>query len=193
MISVGLTGGIACGKSTVAAILRGRGLPVLDLDVVAREVVAPGTPGLAEVAARWPHVVREGVLDRKALGTIVVADPAAKAALEAITHPRIWALMEAWLSAQPAPIAFVEAALMVETGSWRRYDRLWVVSCAPEIQRRRLAEREGFDAATVDRWIAAQMPLAEKEKAADVVIRNDGDREELEERVAEALRREDVG
>lgn len=187
MITVGLTGGIACGKSTAAAILREQGFPVLDLDVVAREVVAPGTPGLTEIAARWPNVVREGVLDRKALGAIVVVDAGAKAALEAIAHPRIWQRMEEWMTAQSAAMVFVEAALMVETGSWRRYDQLWVVSCSPDVQRARLAAREGFDAATVERWIAAQMPLGEKEKVADVVIRNDGDREELARQIAEAL------
>ena len=176
MRTVGLTGGIACGKSTVAALLRARGVPVLDLDQVAREVVAPGEPALAEIAARWPSAVVGGALDRKALGALVVADPAAKRALEAITHPRIWERMERWLQARAdegAPVAVVEAALMVETGSYRRYDTLVVVSCAPAIQRARLAAREGYDAATVERWLAAQMPLAEKEAVADRVIHND--------------------
>ncbi len=176
MRTVGLTGGIACGKSTVAALLRARGVPVLDLDQVARDVVAPGEPALAEIAERWPSVVRDGALDRKALGAIVVADPDAKRALEAMTHPRIWERMERWLAARAAegtPIAAVEAALMVETGSWRRYDAVLVVSCSPEVQRARLAAREGYDAATVERWLAAQMPLAEKEQVATVVVRND--------------------
>jgi dephospho-CoA kinase len=178
MRTVGLTGGIACGKSTVAALLRARGVPVLDLDQVSREVVAPGEPALAEIAARWPHVARDGALDRKALGAVIVADPEAKRALEAITHPRIWARMEDWLAARAAehtPVVAVEAALMVETGSWRRYDALLVVSCSPDVQRARLAAREGYDAATVDRWLSAQMPLADKERVATAVVRNDGD------------------
>lgn len=179
MITVGLTGGIACGKSTVAAILRGLGVPVLDLDDVARCVLAPGSDALAEVAARWPEVVRGGILDRKALGAIVVADPDARRGLEAITHPRIWAASEAWLAAQNAPAAVIEAALMVETGSYRRYDKLLVVSCLPATQRARLAAREGYDAATVDRWLAAQLPLHEKERVADAIIRNDGAEAEL--------------
>lgn len=179
MISVGLTGGIACGKSTVARMLARRGVPVLDLDQVAREVVAPGEPALAEIAARWPEVVREGVLDRKALGAKLVADPAVKRELEAITHPRIWERMERWMAEQQAPAVVIEAALMVETGSWRRYDRLLVVSCSPALQRARLAAREGYDAATVERWVATQVPLAEKERLADVVIHNDGDEAEL--------------
>lgn len=179
MITVGLTGGIACGKSTVAALLAEAGVPVLDLDQVSREVVAPGTDGLAEIARRWPTVVRDGALDRKALGALVVADPAARRELEAITHPRIWAAMEAWLAGQTAPAVVVEAALMVETGSWRRYDKLLVVTCAPETQRRRLAAREGYDAATVEQWLAAQLPLAEKERLATAVIRNDAGPAEL--------------
>jgi len=176
MRTVGLTGGIACGKSTVAGLLRARGVPVLDLDQVARDVVAPGEPALAEIAAAWPQVVVDGRLDRKALGAVVMSDPDARRTLEGFTHPRIWERMEAWLSARAsegASVAAVEAALMVETGSYRRYDKLLVVSCAPAVQRARLAAREGYDPVTVERWLAAQMPLADKEAVADVVIHND--------------------
>ncbi|MSP56470.1 MAG: dephospho-CoA kinase [Myxococcales bacterium] len=182
MRTVGLTGGIASGKSTVARLLAARGVPVLDLDRVSRGVVAEGEPALAEIAARWPGVVRDGVLDRKALGERIVADPAARRELEAITHPLIWARTEAWLGEQAragADVAVVEAALMVETGSYRRYDALIVVACAPEVQRRRLAAREGYDAATADGWLAAQMPLEQKVAVADVVIWNNGGQAEL--------------
>ncbi len=182
--TIGLTGGIACGKSTVAAILRDRGVPVLDLDQVARQIVEPGQPALAEIAARWPEVVAEGRLDRRALGAKIVQDPAAKKELESITHPRIWLQMEQWIAAQTAPAVVIEAALMVETGSYLRYDRLIVVSASPDVQRRRLAAREGYDDATVERWLAAQLPLSEKERVATVVIRNDGDRAALEAEVA---------
>lgn len=179
MITVGLTGGIACGKSTVAGLLRERGVPVLDLDAVAREVVEPGQPALAAIATRWPEVIRDGRLDRKALGAQVVADPAARRELEAITHPAIWTAAERWLAAQTAPAVVVEAALMVETGSWRRYDKLLVVTCSAEVQRRRLQAREGYDAATAERWLAAQLPLVEKERLGTAVIRNDGELEAL--------------
>ncbi len=177
MITVGLTGGIACGKSTVADLLRARGVPVLDLDQVAREVVAPGTPGLAEIAARWPSVVQGGALDRKALGAIVFADAEARRTLEAITHPRIWATMEAWLAERAAEghrAAVVEAALMVETGSWRRYDRLVVVSCAPDLQRARVMARDRLSTAEAQAKLDAQMPMAEKERVASAVVRNEG-------------------
>jgi dephospho-CoA kinase len=189
MRTVGLTGGIGCGKSTVAAILREQGVPVLDLDQVAREVVAPGEPALAAIASRWPTAVVDGHLDRKALGAIIVADASARAALEAITHPRIWERMEAWLAARAiegAAAAVVEAALMVETGSYRRYDVLVVVSCSPEVQAVRLAAREGYDAATVAKWQAAQMPLSQKAALADVVIENNGDAQALRARVMDA-------
>lgn len=182
MIRVGLTGGIACGKSAVAGLLRERGVPVLDLDQVSRRVVEPGTPGFAAVAEKWPSVVTNGQIDRKALGKLVVDDTSARRALEAIVHPLVWAECETWLTAQSAagmPAAVVEAALMVETGSYRHYDRLLVVSASAEVQRERLAAREGYDAATVEKWLATQLPLAQKEAVATAVIRNDGDVEAL--------------
>lgn len=172
--TVGLTGGIACGKSTVAGLLRAQGVPVLDLDQVAREVVAPGEPALAEIAARWPQVVGAAGLDRAALGRVITADSEARRTLEAITHPRIWARMETWITAQTRTCV-VEAALMVETGSYRRYDALLVVSCRPEIQLARLMARNGIGPAEAGAWLAAQMPVAEKEKVATVVIPNNGD------------------
>lgn len=183
MITVGLTGGIATGKSTVADLLRGWGVPVIDADQVAREVVAPGSPGLAEVVAAFgPEVLVQGALDRKALGRRVVADPEARRRLDAITHPRIGAaVMEALADLAQAghAVAVVEAALMVETGSWRHYDHLVVVTCDPGTQRARLMAREGMDEATAGQWLAAQLPQEEKERVASAVIRNDGTREQL--------------
>lgn len=191
MRTVGLTGGIACGKSAVTALLRGWGVPVLDLDRVAREVVVPGSPALAEIAERWPQVVRDGVLDRAALAGVVFADPEARRELEAITHPRIWEATERWLVEEEAagsPVAVVDAALMVETGSWQRYDRLLVVSASPETQVRRLMARDGIDAEAARRRIAAQVPVAEKERLAHAVIHNDGTLTELEAATREAWR-----
>lgn len=189
MITVGLTGGIACGKSAVAELLRKRGVPVLDLDQVARTIVAPGTPALSEIAAAWPSVVVDGTLDRKAMGRVIVADPSARARLESITHPRIRLASAEWIESVEetgAAAAVVEAALMVETGSYRGFDIVVVVTCSPELQRARLMEREGIPAEEADRWVAAQMPLAEKEAVAHVVIRNDSDRAALAEAVAHA-------
>lgn len=184
MKTVGLTGGIACGKSTVAGLLRAGGVPVVDADQVARDVVAPGSEGLAEVVARFGPTVLgpEGGLDRAAMRAIVSADPAARKALEAITHPRIGAGIMGWLQAQAeagTPVAAVEAALMVETGSYRLYDHLLVVACSPDVQLARLMARDGMDEAAARRWLGAQLPVAEKVALADAVVQNDGAAEEI--------------
>ena len=133
MITVGLTGGIASGKSSAARLLRAWGVPVVDADQVARDVVAPGEPALAGIVARFgAHILQpDGSLDRAALRGIVTADAAERRALEQITHPRIAAAISDWLwdrAAEGEPVAVVEAALMVETGSFRRYDLLLVVA-----------------------------------------------------------------
>jgi len=191
MRTLGLTGGIACGKSTVATLLRDRGVPVLDADQVAREVVAPGMPALALVVERFGEGVLkpDGTLDRKALGALVVHDPQARSDLEAITHPAIWMAMEAWLHHQQtegAAVAVIEAALMVETGSWRRYDALLVVRCRPSTQVARLQATRGMDAATATAWLATQMPVGDKARRATAVIDNDGTLDELAQAVDRA-------
>ena len=188
MISVGLTGGIATGKSTVAGLLRARGIPVVDADQLARDVVAPGTDGLAEVVARFgPGVLTaEGTLDRPALRAIVLDDAAARADLEAITHPRIRLATVEWLTAQSAagaPVAVVEAALLVETGGYKFYDRVVVVTCAPHRQKQRLMHRNQIPSVEAERWLAAQLPLAQKEAVATDLIRNDGSLLELQQQV----------
>ena len=185
MKTVGLTGGIACGKSTVAALLRARGVPVLDADQASRAVTAPGSPALAEIAARFGQdlIGPDGVLDRKALGARIVGDPEGRRDLEAITHPRIYAALEAGIAALAAAghaIAVIEAALMVETGSYRRYDALLVVRASPEVQVLRLCSREGMAEQQARAWLAAQMPVDEKARLATAVIDNDGDRAALE-------------
>lgn len=192
MKTIGLTGGIACGKSTVAALLRARGVPVVDADQVSRDVMGPGSPALAEIAARFgADLLRpDGSLDRKALGARIVSDPAGRRALEAIMHPRIRRGIDdalAALAASGHPLAVVEAALMVETGSYRLYDALLVVSARPDVQTRRLMAREGMDEATASAWLRAQLPVEDKEKLATAVIRNDGDPDALPGALDQAL------
>lgn len=174
---VGLTGGVACGKSTVARHLAARGVPVLDADAIAREVVAPGTDGLAAIVAHFGEGVLDpsGQLDRRGMRARIAADPAARRDLEAITHPRIAATLAQRLAVLSAPVVLVEAALMVETGSYRRYDALIVVSSPPELQLRRLIRRDGVDEPAARALIATQLPLADKERVATAVIVNDGD------------------
>ena len=188
MKTVGLTGGIATGKSTVAKMLRHRGFPVADADQFARDVVAPGTGGLAEVVEQFgPEVCTpEGELDRAALRSIVLNDPTARKALERITHPRIRQATVEWFVAQAergAPVAFIEAALLVETGAHEMYPFLVVVTCDPTTQRERLMARNQIGPDEADRWLSTQLPLHEKEAVATHIIRNDGDLAALEAQV----------
>ena len=187
---VGLTGGIASGKSTVARLFGGLGVPVVDADEVAREVVAPGSEGLREVVAAFGAGVltSEGALDRQALGAIVFGDAAARAKLEGLTHPRI-ALESgkrlAAAGASGAPYVLYEAALLVENGAYRMFPALVVVTAPEHVQRARLAARDGLDEAQVGARIAAQAPVAAKVAVADWVIDNGGDLATLEARVRE--------
>lgn len=186
----GLTGGIATGKSTVAHLLRLRGVPVVDADASARAVVEPGSPVLAAIVdALGPEVLTEdGQLDRPAVRARIASDPDARATLEALTHPAIRAHIQDQLRALESdghPTAVVEAALMVETGSYHNYDKLIVVSCNEATQLNRALSRDGSDEATIRGLISAQLPLSDKEAVADVVIGNDGSLDDL----AAAVRR----
>jgi dephospho-CoA kinase len=187
----GLTGNIGTGKSTVAQLFVDHGVPVVDADQVARDVVAPGTPGLAEVAARFPGVVNEaGVLDRKALGERVFADAQERAALNAILHPRIGAEVRTRLdrlAARGADAAIYEAALIVENGLHHGLDGLIVVTAPVDEQIRRLRLRDGMSERDARARIAAQLPAHEKVKAADFVIENTGAPELLRAQVARVV------
>lgn len=188
---IGLTGGIATGKSTVARMLRERhGVPVIDLDVVAREIVAPGQPALQAIAEAFgPSVLQgDGSLDRRALRHLISEDEDARRTLEEITHPAIrLAAAErlAGLAASGATAAVVEAALLVETGSYQVYPVLIVVSCHPGVQLQRLVARDDMTPDQARLLINTQLPMADKEAVATYVIRNEGSIEALEERVDE--------
>ena len=189
---IGLTGGIACGKSSVARILEERGLPVIDADQVARDVVAPGSDGLAAGVDAFGDGVldAQGGLDRAKLGEIVFADPDARRRLEAITHPRIAAesgrRMQEALAAG-AERVFYEAALLVEIGRHKDFGALWVVAAPRESQIERVMARDGLSRADAEARLAAQMPVAEKAAVADVVIDNSGDLAALARAVDDAL------
>ncbi len=184
---VGLTGGIASGKSTVSAMFRALGAQVIDADQVARDVVEPGTPGLAELARRFPGVVdASGRLDRAALGRRVFADPAERRALEAILHPRIRekvARRTAELAAAGVPVVLYDAALLIENGLHRGMDGVIVVWVPEDVQRARLAARDGLDEAAIDARLAAQMPLADKRAHATWVVDNGGSLDETRDQV----------
>jgi dephospho-CoA kinase len=188
-VLVGLTGGIATGKSTVSEILTRLGCVLIDADQLAREVVAPGEPALAEVVREFGDVLRsDGALDRKKVAAIVFADPARRKRLEAILHPAIRARFDARLDALERAgfegIVVFDAPVMIESGGYKSMDRLIVVVTDEATQRARLVARDA-DAADGERRIASQMPLAEKAKLADYVIDNTGDRAATEARTRE--------
>jgi len=186
---VGLTGGIATGKSTVSALLRQLGCEIIDADLLAREVVEPGQPALAQIVTEFGRdvVTAAGALDRKKLGAIVFANPERRRRLEAITHPAIRDCFQARLD-ELAERGFVglvvfDAAVMIESGNYKNMDRLVVVVTDEPTQLARLHGRDGTDDAENRRKVASQMPLAEKAKLADYVIDNSGDREATAEQV----------
>ena len=187
VLKVGLTGGIGSGKSEVARLLAAHGAVVVDSDVLARRAVAPGTPGLAEVVAAFGERVlaADGSLDRAALAAVVFADPVARARLEAIVHPRVREqVAEAFAAAEPDAIVVNDVPLLVEAGLAAAYDVVVVVSAGRATQLRRLVELRGMTAAEALARIDAQATEEQRLAVADHVVRNDGTREELVERVA---------
>jgi dephospho-CoA kinase len=176
MLKVGLTGSIAVGKSFVLGVLAELGCHVLDADVTAREVVAPGTPGMKAVVDAFGDDIlnSDGTLDRAQLGAIVFADEAQRLQLNSILHPFIIAVqdeqMREWEQEDPQGIAVVDAALMIESGGYRRFDELVVVHCRPEVQLERLMSRDGLSRGDVEQRIGAQMAQEEKKTYADFLI-----------------------
>jgi dephospho-CoA kinase len=189
---VGLTGGIASGKSTFAGALRALGVPVVDADRLAREAVARGTPGLARIVADFgPAVLDErGELDRPRMGARVFGDAAARARLEAIVHPAVRALLGAELDALRAAghaLAIYDVPLLFEKQLQREVDLSVVVWAPRAVQLARLRARDGLSEAEAERRLAAQLPIDAKAAQADVVVVNDGDRAALEAKAARLL------
>ena len=179
MLRVGLTGGIACGKSHVLARLAERGFSTIDLDRVAHDVVEPRGEAHEEVVAAFGRQIlgHDGRVDRRALGRIVFGDPAARDRLNAIVHPRVRQAEARWAAAEEARgsrVAVTDAALLVESGLHLRFDRLVVVHCPAEEQLRRLRARDGIDEAAARARIDAQMPIAEKRGFGHVEIDSSG-------------------
>lgn len=187
MLRVALTGGIATGKSFCTARFATLGVPVVDADQLAREAVAPNSPGLEAVASRFgPDVIlADGTLDRAALGTLIFSDRTARADLEAIVHPEVYRRINEWFAARPAGTRFAVAdiPLLYETGQEYDYDRVIVCACAPAEQFRRLVSRDGLSVEAARARLAAQWPIGEKVSRADYVIRTDGAFDETTEQV----------
>jgi len=191
---VGLTGGIATGKSTVSTMFAQLGAKVVDADLLAREVVMPGQPAHAQIVKEFgPDVLQaDGYLDRKRLGAIVFTDAGKRKRLEEITHPAIRARQQRILSVYEEEafegIVLWDAALLIESGGAKGMDRVVVVVADAATEFRRLTARDGLSEEEARRRIASQMPLSEKAKVADHVIDNSGRRAETERRVREVYR-----
>ena len=183
---VGLTGGIASGKSTAANFFAALGVPILDSDQIAREVVEPGQPPLERLVERFgPGILTpDGHLDRPALRDIVFSDPKARADLEALTHPAIGAALEAQSAAAGGPYQILVIPLLVEKNLAAHVDRVLVVDCDEALQVRRLRERDGSTPEQVQAILSAQVPRAARLEAADDVIHNDADMSAVRDQVA---------
>ena len=176
MLRVGLTGSIGVGKTFVASVFTELGCHVLDADLTAREVVMPGTPGLRALTEAFGEEIlnTDGTLDRKQLGALIFADENQRQRLNHILHPFIIArqdeIMNAWEAEDPDGIGIVDAALMIESGGYRRFDKLIVVHCRPEVQLERLMLRDKLSREEAERRITSQMSQEEKQKFADYLI-----------------------
>jgi len=183
---VGLTGGIASGKSTAAKFFGALGVPILDSDQIARDVVEPGQPPLERLVERFGAgiLTPDGHLDRPALRDIVFSDPKARADLEALTHPAIGAALEARSATAGGPYQILVIPLLVEKNLSPHVDRVLVVDCEEALQLRRLQTRDGSTAAQAQAILNAQAPRAVRLKAADDVITNDADMSAVQHQVA---------
>lgn len=197
MLKVGLTGNIASGKSSVADAWRDLGARIVDADELARLAVASGSPALDLIVQRWGRGVLEpaGGLDRGALRDIVFRDPSARAALEAIVHPRVAALRDEELAraeAEGVRVIVADIPLLFEVGLEKDFDLVVLVDAPETVRRERMVQQRGVDPAEADRMIAAQMPSSRKRPLADIVIDNTGTLDDLRaeaHRIWEEIRR----
>jgi dephospho-CoA kinase len=188
---IGLTGGIAAGKSSIARMLRALGAAVIDADLIARQIVTPGSPALAEIRQTFgdDFITPQGELDRKKLGALVFSDPIARERLNLITHPRIAQQMSDETErarSEQKKAAFLEAALLFEAKWEQGLDGVWVVAIPEALQLERLIQRDGYTEEQARARLTSQMPLAEKLSRASLVIDNTGSLEQTQEIVAKA-------
>ena len=189
MLTVGLTGGIASGKSHVTAILQELGCNCIDADQIARVVVEPGQPAYADIVSEFGRDILQddGTLDRAKLGAVVFSDESKRLRLNAIVHPRVHDYQKKWIenvvAGNPRAIAVIDAALMIESGGYRNFDKLVVVHCSKEAQLERLMKRNGLSEVEALKRIASQMPTEEKLKLADFTINTSGSLEDTRSQV----------
>jgi dephospho-CoA kinase len=188
MIVLGLTGSIGMGKSTVAAMFAGEGVPVFDADAAVHRLQGPGGACVEGIAAAFPGTAGAGGVDRAVLGQAVLGDPAALARLEAIVHPAVAAMRAAFLAEHAAaPLVVLDVPLLFETGGERHCDRVAVVSAGEAVQRARVLARPGMTAARFDAILARQLPDADKRARADIVIPTDIDLADTRAAVRQAI------
>ncbi|KAI0261405.1 CoaE-domain-containing protein [Gloeopeniophorella convolvens] len=194
MLVIGLTGGIATGKSTVSAQLAARGIPIIDADVLAREVVRPGTRALQKIVKTFgPEVLQaDGTLDRPKLGAIVFGDEIQRRKLNAIVHPAVrWGMalgvLKCWLRGER--VCILDVPLLIESKIYQWVGKVVVVYCSAELQLQRLMKRDGSTREAARARLKAQLPIAEKLGFADIVIDNSGTQAELEVQVDAFARR----
>lgn len=188
---IGLTGGIASGKSTAARFFKDKGLPVIDADAVAHQLMMPGAANYSKILAEYgPEILAmDGTIDRKRLGSLVFTDPRALRRLEELTHPEIRESIQKQIdSYRQMPgdgCVLLDHPLLLEMGMDKLVDEVWVVACSPEQQRQRLVERDGLSLQAVEQRLSAQLPLETKVKKADRVIPNDESHETFIARLEE--------
>ncbi|MDD5033599.1 MAG: dephospho-CoA kinase [Methylococcaceae bacterium] len=184
MLKIGLTGGIGCGKSTVAQLFGAKGIPVLDADRVARELVEPDQPALAAIVDEFgEEVLVEGRLNREALRKLIFADPERKRTLEGMLHPEIYRILQERAESLPAPYCILMIPLLVETGQPGVVDRILVVDCPREKQFEQIRKRDSLDDAAIESIVRSQATREARLEVADEVIENDGRIERLKEQV----------
>lgn len=191
MLRVGLTGGISTGKTTVGRMFVEAGCHLIDSDHITHKLLEPGQAVYAAVVHEFGQriLAPDGTIDRRLLGDIVFKDPQARGTLNHLVHPAVIQRQQEWLNEMeandPGGIAIVDAALMIEVGTYKRYDKVVVVTCSRVTQKQRLAQRSGWTDDEAEARIRSQMPMEEKVKFADFLIDNSGDLEDTRRQVGE--------
>jgi len=189
MLVVGLTGGIGCGKSTVADLFAAKGIPILDADIIARELVEPNRPAFEAIKQRFgTAILKNGALDRARLRDIVFSSPEEKRWLEDLLHPLVYSEISRRIAALSAPYCVVVVPLLLETGRRHFVDRLLVVDCPEDIQRMRVRIRDGLSDMQIEKIIASQTGRNERLAAADDVLENMADKAGLADRIEQLHR-----
>ncbi len=193
MLKLGLTGSIAVGKSFVCSVFRENGCHILDADQTARDVVSMGSEGLGEIVAHFGRdiLTADGELDRRKMADIVFADDNKRSLLNSIIHPLVFVAQDRWIreceQQDPNGIAIVDAALMIESGGYKRFDKIIVVWCKPDIQLQRLTQRDHLNIEDATKRIASQMSQDEKKRFADILIDTSVSTQETHDRVLKVL------